>query len=230
MLQRFFCLFILCPASLLAQAHADSILRSQITPIVLLAGGSALVVFPDFNHRISARFPETHVEVDNWLQYSPMVGIYIADIAGVKAKNNVWNQTKLLAFSQLTCAIVAQSLKYTVREQRPNDGAHNSFPSGHTSVAFVGATALYHEFKGTHKLLAYSGFAVATAVGVWRITNRTHWVSDVLAGAGIGILSTNLVYYFEPFKNWQPFSKSDKIALSPYYDAESAGFSFVVNL
>ncbi|GHT01929.1 phospholipid phosphatase [Bacteroidia bacterium] len=234
-------LFCLCalfvPSLSFAQAPTDSLFadthfsaKENLLPTSLLVAGSVLVAFPDFNHKLSADFPETHIKVDDYLQYSPMLGMYIADIAGVKAKNSVWNQTKYLAFSQLTCAVVAQTLKYTVREQRPNAGARNSFPSGHTSVAFVGATVLYHEFKETNKPIAYSGFVVATAIGALRVTNRKHWVSDVLAGAGIGILSTNLIYYLEPFKNWQPFSKSDKIAFSPYYDANSAGLSLALKL
>lgn len=230
-------LWLLLPHILLAQTPADSLpadthflTKEVILSTSLIAAGSVMVLFPDFNHKISARFPETHITADDYLQYSPMLGMYVADLVGVKSKNSVWNQTKYLAFSQLACAVVVQTLKYTVGEQRPNDGAHNSFPSGHTSVAFVGATALYHEFKETNKPVAYSGFVVATAIGALRVTNRKHWVSDVLAGAGIGILSTNIIYYLEPLKKWQPFSKSDKIALSPYYDANSASLSFALKL
>ncbi|MDR0834000.1 MAG: phosphatase PAP2 family protein [Candidatus Symbiothrix sp.] len=230
-------LCLLVPNSLFAQTPTDSIsdkkhflTKEIILPASLMVAGSALVAVSDFNQDVSGLFPETHIKVDDLLQYAPVLGMYIADMAGVKAKNSAWNQTKYLAFSQLTCAVLVQTLKYTVREQRPNDGAYNSFPSGHTSVAFVGATVLFHEFKETNKPIAYSGFVVATAVGALRVTNRKHWVSDVLAGAGIGILSANLVYYFEPLKNWQPFSKSGKIALSPYYNADSAGLSFALKL
>ncbi|MDR1417396.1 MAG: phosphatase PAP2 family protein, partial [Prevotellaceae bacterium] len=128
------------------------------------------------------------------------------------------------------CAAVVQTLKYTVREQRPNNGSYNSYPSGHTSVAFVGATVMYHEFKSSNRLLAYSGFFVATAVGILRTTNQRHWASDVLAGAGIGILSTNLVYYFEPLKSWRLLPQSDRLTLLPYYDGKSAGLSLSMAL
>ncbi len=201
----------------------------QVLPISLIAAGSVLVAEKGLNRKLHDQIPKTRITVDDYIQYLPMAGMYVADIAGVQAKNSVWNQTKYLAFSQLLCAAVVQTLKYTVREQRPNNGAHNSLPSGHTSVAFTGATVLYHEFKESNKWIAYGGFVVATSVGVLRQTNERHWLSDVLASAGIGMLSANLVYYFEPLKNWQPFSKkSDKLSLAPYYDGQNTGVMFAV--
>ena len=35
---------------------------------------------------------------------------------------------------------------------------------------------------------AVGGYAVATFTGVMRVLNNRHWISDVLSGAGIGIL------------------------------------------
>jgi hypothetical protein len=203
--------------------------KSQIFPSAMIATGGAMML-GNINETVTGLFPETDVAFDNYLQYAPMFELYIADIAGVKAKNDVWTQTKYLVFSQLICGIATQALKYSIRKQRPNNREYNSFPSGHTGLAFVGATVLYREFKDSNKFLAYSGFAVATAIGVLRITNRRHWISDVLAGAGIGILSTNLIYYFEPLKNWNPFPQSGKISLSPYYTGENAGLSLAIKL
>ncbi|MDR0711000.1 MAG: phosphatase PAP2 family protein [Prevotellaceae bacterium] len=202
--------------------------KQQITPTILIAAGTVAICAG--KEELIRYMPQTNITVDNYLQYAPMLGMYAADIAGVKAQNSVWDQTKYLIFSQLACALVVQTLKYTVREQRPNKGAYNSFPSGHTSVAFVGATVMYHEFKSTNRILAYSGFFVATAVGVLRQTNRKHYISDVLAGAGIGMLSANLIYYFKPLKAWQPFSKSNNFSLLPYYNGESAGLSLTVKV
>lgn len=197
--------------------------KRQIVSLALITTGA--VTLRKGNEALIRYTPQTYITADDYLQYAPMLGMYAADMAGVKAQNSVWNQTKYLALSQLACATVVQTLKYTVRSQRPNKGARNSFPSGHTSVAFVGAAVLYHEFKNTNRFLAYSGFFVATAVGALRQTNRRHYISDVLAGAGIGILTTNMIYYFEPLKAWQPFAKSDRLSLLPYYDGKSAGIS-----
>lgn len=64
---------------------------------------------------------------------------------------------------------------------------------------------LYQEFKHAQTYWAYSGYAFALTTGILRVTNYKHSISDVLAGAGLGMLVTNLVYYFEPLKNWNPF-------------------------
>jgi hypothetical protein len=202
--------------------------RPQLVSLTLITAGT--VAMWKGNEALIRYMPQTHVTADNYLQYAPMLGMYAADIAGVKAQNSAWEQTKYLALSQLACAAVVQTLKYTVRAQRPNKGARNSFPSGHTSVAFVGATVMYHEFRQANRVLAYSGFFVASAVGVLRQTNRRHYVSDVLVGAGVGILATNLIYYFEPLKAWQPFPTSGSYSLLPYYNDESAGLSLAIKV
>ncbi|MDR1437325.1 MAG: phosphatase PAP2 family protein, partial [Candidatus Symbiothrix sp.] len=194
---------------------------SQVIPGALIVAGTAFTL-GNVNKAVSVRLPETRISLDNYLEYAPIAGLYLADIAGVQSRNSVWDQTKYLALSQLATTIIVQTLKRTASERRPDrEDEFDSFPSGHAAVAFTGATVLYHEFKETNTVLAYSGFVVATAVGVLRMTNRRHWISDVLAGAGIGILSVNMIYYFEPLKRWQPFSRSLPLTLLPYYNGES---------
>ena len=94
-------------------------------------------------------------------------------------------------------------------------GAPESFPSGHTTFAFTNATVLFHEFKDTDLWLAYSGFVVATATGCLRLTNNAHWLPDVVTGAGIGILSVNVVYWIEPLKKLQISSGKKKVSFLP---------------
>ena len=98
-------------------------------------------------------------------------------------------------------AVMTRTLKYTVKEIRP-DGGPYSFPSGHTANAFLGAHMAYKEFKDSSPVLAYSGYALALFVAGSRLYNNRHWVADVVAGAGFGILSVELAYltYF-PIRN-----------------------------
>jgi len=162
---------------------------------------------------------------DNYLQYVPFAEVYFGDVIGLKAKNHWFDQTKNIFISGLITGIVVQSVKRITGKTRP-DGSHHSFPSGHTSTAFTGATALYCEFKDTHPIYAYSGYAFATATAGLRVMNNRHWVSDVLAGAGISMLITNAVYYFEPLKNWNPFKNSKKrnITFYPLINYDEATF------
>ena len=63
-------------------------------------------------------------------------------------------------------------------------------------MAFMAATMLHKEY-GTTRSPWYSigGYTVATAAAVSRMLNNKHWLSDVMVGAGIGILSTEVGYF-----------------------------------
>ena len=64
-------------------------------------------------------------------------------------------------------------------------------PSGHAAMSFALATSLADEI---HRPWATVGlYGMATAVGWSRINDNRHWLSDVAAGALIGITSSKLV-------------------------------------
>lgn len=68
-------------------------------------------------------------------------------------------------------------------------------PSGHTATAFMTATMLTKEYGHRSPWVGIGAYSVATATGLMRMANNKHWLSDVLTGAGIGILSTEAGYY-----------------------------------
>lgn len=162
--------------------------------------------------RLARSFVEDdfRTHVDDYIQYAPAAMMYTADLFKIPARNTVWNQTKYLIISEVATSALVWGLKLGLGIQRPNNGSYNAYPSGHTSQAFVESQVLYNEFKDTAPLLAYSGQAIAITVGGLRVLNNRHWVPDVLLGAGLAILVTNTVYYFEPLKNWNPFKKKDR--------------------
>lgn len=207
----------------------SAFLKKTILPTTLILTGIALnnsTFEKDFTKNV-----RTHVgndfefKIDDYIQYLPMVEMYGADLLGVESKNHWFDQTKYLAISQLTTAIIVHSIKWSTGKQRP-DGTATAFPSGHSSQSFVGATVLFQEFKTTSPFLAYSGFAFSTTTGAFRIMNNRHWLSDVVTGAGIGILVVNLVYYIEPLKNFNPFKKDETTSLIPYFNENEVGFYF----
>lgn len=202
-----------------------SFLKKQVLPVSFIATGTALS-FGTLKRDIQDQFPNTNTKVDNILQFAPMAQMYAFDLMGIKHKNSVFDQTKYLVISQAASVLAVQSLKRITKVERPS-GVRTSFPSGHTTCAFVGATMLYKEFKDTDPLLAYSGFAVAATTGLLRITNDKHWLSDVVAGAGIGILTVNLVYHFKPLKNWQPFKKNKNFSITPVLTPYSASVNIM---
>jgi membrane-associated phospholipid phosphatase len=105
---------------------------------------------------------------------------------------------KAFASSQL----ITHALKYSVNERRPNGVCCNSFPSGHTSAAFMGAAFIEKRYGWRYAIPAYLG---ATYVGYSRVQTRNHYISDVIAGALIGTLSS---YYFT-----SPYQKAVSVSL-----------------
>lgn len=101
------------------------------------------------------------------------------------------------------------ALKYTISEKRPNGGDH-SFPSGHTSSAFQGASFIQQRYGWRYGLPAYLG---AAYVGWSRVELEAHHPHDVFAGAAVGILSS---YLFTT-----PFGEDSNAGL--FYDGETVG-------
>lgn len=136
-----------------------------------------------------------HNKADDYIQYAPLLLTWGLKATGYEGRSQ-WG--RLLASNALSAAIMAglvNTIKYTVAERRPDGSAANSFPSGHTATAFMAATILHKEYGLTRSLwYSVGGYTVATGIGVFRVMNNRHWVSDVMMGAGIGILSTELGY------------------------------------
>lgn len=133
---------------------------------------------------------------DNYLQYMPAVGVYALNLSGNKGKNNLKRATVSYAASAVIMGIIVNSIKYTAKVERPDGSSNNSFPSGHTSNSFMNATFLHKEYGQLSPMYSIAGYSMSTFTGVGRGLNNRHWISDVLAGAGIGILSTQLGYFF----------------------------------
>ena len=143
-------------------------------------------------------YPDFHSNADNYLVYVPGVMMYGLDLAGVQGRNNWKNQTVMLAVSHGLNGLLTWSLKEMTNVERPDASNNRSFPSSHTSVSFVMAEVLHQEFKDKTIWISVAGYSLASAVGAMRILNNKHWLSDVVAGAGFGILSVKLTYLLLP--------------------------------
>ncbi|WP_051209903.1 phosphatase PAP2 family protein [Gelidibacter mesophilus] len=130
------------------------------------------------------------------MQYVPAVSVYALNLAGVKGRNNLGRATISYAASAVIMGILVNTIKYTAKVERPDGSSNNSFPSGHTSNAFMNATFLHKEYGQLSPMYSIAGYSMSTFTGIGRGLNNRHWISDVLAGAGIGILFTQLGYFF----------------------------------
>jgi membrane-associated phospholipid phosphatase len=89
-------------------------------------------------------------------------------------------------------------LKRATGVTRPDGTNALSFPSGHTATAFASAEFMRMEYKDVSPWYGIAGYAAAATTGYLRMYNNRHWLGDVLAGAGIGILSTQAAYFLYP--------------------------------
>src|SRR5262249_13889217 len=85
---------------------------------------------------------------------------------------------------------LVQTLKHTTRRERPDGSAATSFPSGHASDTFAAATALERHlgWKG-----AVPAYAFASYVAISRLHDNRHYLSDVVFGSTVGIISGRTV-------------------------------------
>ena len=123
------------------------------------------------------------------------------------------------AFSAAIMAGAVNGIKYSVGRLRPDGSRHNSFPSGHTATAFMTATMLHQEYGWRNPWFSIGGYTAAAITGVSRVFNNRHWLSDVVAGAGIGIGAVHLGYYLTDliFKDKHIYDGYEKPCF--FYDA-----------
>lgn len=132
---------------------------------------------------------------DDNLQLAPLVVASGLNFAGYQGRSNTGRYLASGALSYAWCALFVNSIKYTAKEMRPDGSTANSFPSGHTATAFTAATIMHKEYGLTRSpWWSIFGYGCATTTGIMRTLNNRHWISDVLVGAGLGIISTDLGY------------------------------------
>ena len=207
---------------------------SLVIPAALIARG-ALSIDSRFDHKLQ-RYVTDNVKgklrIDDHLQYLPIVGVFALPNLGMEPAHNLKERLLIGATAYAMTAVFVNSMKYSVRQLRPDNSAHNSFPSGHTATVFTGVEMLYQEYKHSQPWVGITGYVVATGVGLLRIYNNRHWASDVTAGAGIGILSAKLSYLLFPYTSKLLHRKKERTAGSvsslgmmafPTYDATTGG-------
>jgi hypothetical protein len=174
-------------------------------PVALVAYGFISLhtdVLQDVNETVKEevytdRSPHV-LHIDNYLQYAPAIAVYGLNAAGIHGANNFRDRTMIYGISSLIMGTSVYALKKVTHETRPDGSDNLSFPSGHTATAFAAAEFLRQEYKGVSVWYGVGGYAAAVFTGFLRITNNKHWIGDVLAGAGLGVISTRLAYCIYP--------------------------------
>ncbi len=184
--------------------------------------------------------------IDDYLIESPYIEFGALLLFKVKCKNDFINTALLIAKSELLMLAITYPMKYIVGEERPysyyngknsqvlntaslsvrkgDPQAFLSMPSGHSSEAFVAATIVYREYRYLSPWYGIGAYTLATTVAVFRMVNDQHWESDVFVGAGIGMLSANVVYATHKHR----WGRND-VCFAPMYDGTNKGFLFSYN-
>lgn len=165
--------------------------------------------------------------LDNYLQFAPAAAVFSLNLAGIKGRNSFTDAAGRYMLSEAIMGLSVRGLKNWTHRMRPNGSGFSSFPSGHTASAFAAAEFLNQEYKEVSPWYAVSGYAVATTTGVLRLYNNKHWFTDVVAGAGLGILSTKVSYFLYPkLKHLILGRGAANYNLVPSYERHCLGFSF----
>jgi len=184
--------------------------KALIAPAILIGLGTALINNPvydknDFHTDLFHVFPNfPGTRIDNYLIYSPYVELVVFNLAQIPCENDFINTSLLIVKSEILAMGLTFGLKTLTKIERPNKEDKLSWPSGHTSQAFVAATLVNREYRSTHKWIGISAYGLATSVAIFRMLNNKHWLSDVVAGAGIGILSANVAYITHQWRWGRP--------------------------
>lgn len=195
--------------------------KKLYVPVGLMIAGAALdgngskSIKNQIKDYRNSHYPDFKYHIDDYAQYAPFVALYGFEWLGMTPRTDWKNRTAIAIKGELLTLALVYTLKITLNEKRPDRSAY-SFPSGHTADAFAGATILAMEYGENYKWVPYASYSVATGVGVMRMANNKHYISDVLFGAGLGILSMKVAYWTHQYKWNKPQSETDPFAGNIY--------------
>lgn len=176
-------------------AAAEKALRMTYVSVPLITG--ALLLKGEDTHFRNMRgghMPKAYKSSETYIQYLPLAATLGLKAFGVESRSSWGRMVTSGAMGGAIMLAATQSMKNIISTRRPDNSDDHSFPSGHTATAFVTATILHREYGHISPLVSIGGYATAAATGILRIRKNRHWASDVAAGAGIGILATELGY------------------------------------
>lgn len=220
-------------AAMLPQDRSEQFKATQlILPLSLVAVSSfgtwdkqAKCVNTNIREGFQSWRGEHRMHFDDYVQYLPAASYLLLGFTGTRSRHNFKERLIVLGTSYAAMGIMTNAIKYTVREPRPgNVDERNSYPSGHTATAFMGAELVRREYGAGYGIAAYT---IACGIGFMRMYNNRHWLNDVLAGAGIGILSAEIGYWLLPYTR-RLFGMDrrrqggvNSFVVTPFYDSQT---------
>lgn len=183
---------------------------AKASSALFLTGLCAINFDKDVRRFRNDKFLSFHQTYDNYLLLAPLGLMYGMKSFGYNSQST-WTEILILSSASLIIKeIIVYPTKIIIARERPDGSEHNSFPSGHTATAFACAHLLHREYGELSPWISVAGYSMAGITGMTRVLNNRHWLSDVLFGAGIGILSTELGYMV---KGWVCKKKTKRMLI-----------------
>ena len=215
-------------------------LRSVVVPTAMIGYGAYTFANPGLkNLNLSVREevwkerknPDKQFPLDDYSVFAPAIAVYALNLAGVKGRHNFVDRTLLFGMSNLVGHGIVSTTKKLSAVIRPDSSNKFSFPSGHTAKAFISAEFLRQEYKDVSPWIGVAGYAVAAGTGFLRMYNNRHWLNDVIAGAGVGIISTRVSYWLYPkLKNTFLNGQKSNTVVMPTYENGAIGVGMIVQI
>ncbi len=124
----------------------------------------------------------------------------------------------------LVAAAYTTAIKYSTRRERPDGSNRLSFPSGHTSNAFAWATVAARHYGWK---LGVPSYAFATLMGISRLEKNSHYLTDVIAAAGLGYICGSTVVR----RDGEPVvGHSPRVSFAPVFGAAGGGAGLMVSV
>ena len=180
--------------------RADSAARfsagSVIVPGSLMAAGAVMhfaahesVDVPVNNWTSTWKGDSPALHFDDYVQFVPEAMHLGLGLLGAKSEHRFVDRGIEAVWAFGSLALIRFGMKSLIDSPRPDGSDNRSFPSGHAGFAFAGAELVRMEYGWGWGAGAY---AVATGVSVMRLYNNEHWLSDLIFGAGTGILCAHV--------------------------------------
>ena len=184
-----------------------------------------------FNDR-PATFSRFHFDGQDYVPaVTPLAIAWSLKAAGVESRSQLPRMATANALAVGLTVGLGQGLKHTVSERRPDGTDSQSFPSGHTALAFMSATVLHREYGHLSPWISVGAYASATTTELLRVHHNRHYMNDVFVGAGIGVTATHLAYFLTDqiykgrYINPPGITRADLIRVGQFLDRPTS-FSF----
>lgn len=179
-----------------------------IAPGVLIGSGVVIHLFAhdaidvpvrDFSRGLyHTQAQQVGEDVFQYMAAFPLIMDLGLGIPGIRSKHGLTDRFVEAGIASALVGGTSLLLKNVIYSPRPDGSNNNSFPSGHSALAFMGAELVRMEYGWLWGLGAYT---FATAAALMRCYYDRHWLSDLLLGAGLGILGAHAgEWLLEPVK------------------------------